>query len=258
MANVSASEDTGTILMIAAILPGLNADPAVMRSSMCNVLGRVRTAADAVGVGESAGSGEDRSRTAPPDIRSKNKVLRPRAIFNLEQAQAALEPGTGKITGTACVQRQGNLILASNYPIYLYPVTPYMEEAIGLLRKDHAGKAAVELSRIAMATRMNGQANEKGEFQFSKMKPGKYYLMTTLSNTFMDQRQVKAGSYSGGIGGMSGDIYRMENYRTDYEDLLEEIVEIKRDGETVKVALTPRVSLKTGGLAGLFGCRRLP
>lgn len=254
---LDAKSKGGTVAFTVAMPPGMKANPDEIRTNMCRMLARVESgnASEA----RSADQTSDAARTAAPQDPAALKVLRPKAIFDPVQARQALEPGDAAITGTACSARQGTMMLASNSPVYLYPVTPYMEEAIALLGKLHSGRADVELSRMAMATRMTAQTNGSGQFQFLKMKPGRYYLLATMSSTFRNVRDVKAGTAYGL--GVSVDIYRSEEYDQSYNDMLEKVVEISRPGQTVNVTLTPKRSLnifRKTGHPGIFGCHQVP
>lgn len=254
---LDAKSKGGTVALTVGMPPGMTADPDQMRANMCGMLARIEPSGTS-GT-EPIDPMSDAARTAAPQDRAKRSVLRPKAIFDPMQAQAALEPGDAAITGTACSARQGTMMLASNSPVYLYPATPYMEEAMALLGKSHAGKADVELSRVAMSIRMTAQTNGSGKFQFLKMKPGKYYLLATMSSTFRNVRDVKAGTAYGM--GVSVDIYRSEEYDQSYNDMLEKLVKISRPGETVDVRLTPKFSLnifRGKGHPGIFGCHQVP
>jgi hypothetical protein len=89
------------------------------------------------------------------------------------------------------------------------------------------------------------------------MKPGRYYLFTTLSSFIARSREVNVGR--GVSGDISVDYYEKQDYQASHEDLLEKFVDVSKDGETVDITLSPRRRLKLigeSGAAGIFGCAR--
>jgi len=255
---VSANPGNGTLTLIAHLMPQMDADPQAVRSYMCGLLAKVEVRRSA----EQVAAEEDAARTAAP--RKAPNLLRPKAVFDLGQAQAALEPGSSSITGTACVRRHvsngGGLYLASNQSVLLYPATPYLQEMVQLMRKLKPGRDEIDFSPAFLATRMVGRTNAEGEFQFSKMKPGKYYLITTLATRAYGSRNVDLGSEVTDGGRTIVNYYTTENFSRDFNDVLERFVEIKQPGDTVKVTLTPPVRWTAifgdnNGSAGIFGCR---
>lgn len=173
----------------------------------------------------------DGSRTAVPE--KPLNVLRPGSTFDAAAAKAALEPGNSIIRGTACIRRAGNLILARNQHVYLYPSTPYLKEAMQLPAKAKRGIDRVEIDPAVIAARMDGMTNAKGQFQFSRMKPGEYYLITTMQSAISGVQDISSGgSYTG-----PNEItffHTLVPYTNHYGDILDKYVNVKSDGSTLR------------------------
>ena len=67
------------------------------------------------------------------------------------------------------------------------------------------------------------------------MKPGKYFLQGVLGYTHYGTYNQYTGSGYNGYG--QTDYYQQKNYSVDHEDRIEEFVEVKENGEIVKVKL---------------------
>ena len=207
------------------------------------------------------------ARGAAPDLQSRSaapetqlKVLRPNSTFDLAVAKAALEPGNSTIRGTGCIRRAGNLILASNQHVYLYPATPYLKEAMDLMTKAKPGKDRLDIDPQAISTRMDGMTNPKGQFQFARMKPGTYYIFTTLQSAISGVQDVNRGSAYTGPDEITF-YHELVPYTNHYGDILQKYVEIKNDGDAVDITLTSHIKWSTVVVAqsqshaGVFGCK---
>ncbi|WHO92929.1 hypothetical protein [Xanthomonas campestris] len=241
-----ADETLGTLTIMTVLPPSMQARPEDVRATMCGMLARVNLEPTKAPPDPMA------ARTAPPSRPSK--VLRPKAIFDMDAANAALEPGTSTITGTACVLRGGRINLARNHPVFLFPANPYLEEARTLLSKAKRGET-VELSPASMLIRLDGMTNEDGDFKFSKLKPGRYYVMTEMSTSFNRSDTRAVGTTFEGVQGRPTltTHYQTDNYTLNYNDTLEKFVEIKEQGETAKIKLTPKGYFS--GSPGIFSCK---
>jgi len=108
-------------------------------------------------------------------------------------------------------------------------------------------------------TRMGATANSMGEFQFSQMKPGRYFVTTQISSVLGGSRDVYAGSVQGAYG--SANVYRAESYTFGAEKEMSEYIDVRNDGDVVKVTLQPSISVnpfRCGLTGSLLGCRQLP
>jgi hypothetical protein len=238
---------SSVVVLAASLPPSAPPDAEDIKAEMCAILAKAGPTPASTGAGD--------ARTAPPGTARQANALRPSVGFDAKAAKESLEEGTSTITGTACVVRSGQVTLASNRKVMLYPATPYMEEVVKLMHKVKSGDT-IDWPAEARDTRLEGMTNANGQFRFAKMKPGRYYLFTTLSSSVVRSRDVNVGR------GVSGDIgvdyYEKQNYQTSYEDLLEKFVDVSKDGETVDITLSPRRKLKLigeSGAAGIFGCR---
>ncbi|WP_146093515.1 carboxypeptidase regulatory-like domain-containing protein [Xanthomonas hyacinthi] len=244
----TADENLNTLTLIAALPPGMEAKPEDMRNAMCGMLAKVR-------LGE-VGARNDSSGEPTASTSSKINVLQPKSIFDLGAAQAALEPGTSTIQGTACVvhhvENGGGTYLARNQSVSLFPATPYLKEVIQLSSKK--GHDTLEVSPVAMQVRVDGMTNDKGQFQFSNLKPGKYYLLATMGLEIQGSTTKDLGTSFEGVNGRPTltTYYRKEKFTSRFDDALEKFVEIEAPGQTVKVTLSPKSFFK--GRAGIFGC----
>ena len=207
------------------------------------------------------------ARGAAPDLQSRStapetqlNVLRPNSPFDLAVAKAALEPGNSIIRGTGCIRRAGNLILAKNQHVYLYPATPYFREAMDLMTKAKPGKDRLEIDPQAISTRMDGMTNPKGQFQFARMKPGTYYIFTTLESAISGVQDTSTGPVQTGPNELTN-FHTLVPYTNHYGDILQKYVEIKNDGDAVDITLTSHIKWSTAFVAqsqshaGVFGCK---
>jgi uncharacterized protein YxeA len=68
------------------------------------------------------------------------------------------------------------------------------------------------------------------------MKPGKYFLQAFMDWTTAHSKNVYTGSGYNNYGGRT-DYYTPQSYYVGHSDRIEEYVEVKEDGEIVKVKL---------------------
>ena len=251
--RVGASSKTGNITLLVLIPAGRSVELDGMRSSMCGMLAKV----DMGSAGNpQATQAADDSRSALPNTQ---KVVRPTATFDKAAAQQAIEPGSSTIKGTACslrsdanqdsaIWKTGHVIILANMrKVYLYPDTPYLEQAVELMHKASKGRYSVDFSREAQSVRLEGSTNEDGQFQFSKLKPGKYFITSTLSASVHGSETVYDGTTDDGP--FLTAHYHTQYNNFNYDDILEKYVEVKRDGDVVD-----DVSVKPTG-DGHLGCR---
>lgn len=174
-------------------------------------------------------------------------ITYPSQKFDSLAAKNALALGKGKIVGVAFTRlkngygmKVGDKVLANKVTIQLFPVTPYFEEYYKLWKdssKNNPKKNKfVYMDKNAYRYRLEAISNSSGEFTFPDMKPGKYYLWSSMgySRNFSYNRYTGSGygSYGGRV-----DYYEPTSYSRDYSEFMEEFVEVKSDGEVVKVKL---------------------
>lgn len=155
--------------------------------------------------------------------------LVPRTPFDEATAKQALAEGTSVIKGVACSIIDRQTYFARTTKVKLYPDTPHLREWLKL--GNDKGFNIVSMSPEAYKYRLEATTDQGGRFQFTKMKPGKYYLLAYYEVVFndpFDERDYTVGRS------------------------LERFVEIKKDSEEVKIDLTSGV--KAGFIR--LKCRR--
>jgi hypothetical protein len=160
---------------------------------------------------------QDDPRTAPPQATGKSpNIVHPTGSFDPIAAKASLEPGAGTIRGKACVVKRIPAIgtrevkvWAVRQTVVLYPASAYIENMLELMRKAKPGKTMVAADPAITSIHLEGKTNEIGEFQFSQIKPGRYFLAADVSTKL---------------------------YRKQYNDFLSQTVEVKGD-EVANVTL---------------------
>lgn len=157
------------------------------------------------------------------------KIVYPKASFVAVAAKSALEYGNSTITGVAWfaprngygIKNSSKMQMAKNVQVDLFPLTPYIDEWYDLMRKPSWGaKKVIKMSDEVYAIKVYANTDADGNFSFSRIKPGKYLLTTSMhwETTYYYNGQDAGSNHS--------------------QRTFVKIVEIKTDGETVKVKLT--------------------
>ncbi len=116
-------------------------------------------------------------RVSPtPNPNPRYKVLQPSQEFDPQLAKTALERGTSTIKGQAC-SFYNHMVLKTNVKVALFPWTPYLEEWYNLRETKTDKNTQVRASDEAFKYRIATETNAKAEFQFTELKPGKYYIL---------------------------------------------------------------------------------
>jgi hypothetical protein len=138
--------------------------------------------------------------------------------------------GNSTITGVAYyaprngygIKNNSKMEVAKNAQIDLFPLTPYLDEWHDLMSKPSWGpKKIVKMSDEVYAIKVYATTDDDGNFTFSRIKPGKYLLTTSMhwETTYYYYNGQDAGSN--------------HSQRTFIK-----VVEIKTDGEIIKIKLT--------------------
>lgn len=197
-------------------------------------------------------------RVSPtPNPNPKFKTLQPAQTFDAAAAKKALDKGSATIKGKVCTWKStglldtGQVFAAPNVKVSLFPMTAYFEEWYKLREEKEGKNTQVVMSPEAYKYRVDTETNEKSEYQFTDMKPGKYYLLTYHSFTIYTSGQVYAGTVYGSGG--SADVYQNKTYANGKTKRISEIVEVTAENEIKKVNL-----ISKGGLFQykLVGCGR--
>lgn len=182
-----------------------------------------------------------------PEEKDKITTLYPEASFDSTVAKTALALGKGSITGVAYTKPRTKLgykapladkIKANKVTIQLFPVTPYLEAWLALRKKKEnlKKKVYVYMSNEAYRFRLEAITNSEGKFTFPDMKPGKYFLTAIMDYSTGTTYDSYRGSGYDNYGGRT-DYYEKKQYFTSHSERIEEFVEVKEDGEVVKVKL---------------------
>lgn len=172
------------------------------------------------------------------------KVIYPEFAFDSLTAREQLKRGTGTIRGIAFTKEKNNMgfkaplgsrIYATNTKIVLFPVTPYFEAWRELRRKKEGKKTYVYMSNEAYRFRLETTTDNYGNFTFTEMKPGRYFLQAIVGWSTTHATNVYTGSGYNGYG--RTDYYTPQYYSVSHSDRIEEYVEIKESGEVVRVKL---------------------
>lgn len=167
----------------------------------------------------------------------------PTTAFNKEEAYKMLEEGNNSIEGTLSFKKRGYV----NYPGYLakvllYPVTPHLTEYIELKKKyDSRKKQAAMTKEAAMARIETKTIDEKGNFVFTNIKPGKYYVVSLVTWEKVRSNQVQSGpvtSNKNGLGiQMGGGSFPTETrYESRaYEEEVGEYIEVSGNNKVTVI-----------------------
>ena len=151
----------------------------------------------------------------------------PKEIFDVQQARNAMEAGNATIKGRVCAFTGGGVYIKDGVKIYLSPVTPYLE-AWKEMRNNKKG-ANVIMSDEALSMRKVAATMDDGYYSFSNVKPGKYFMQATMRFIQAKSKTVYDGSDS------NTDYYHNEVSGIEREVMLEESVDISKDGEVKTV-----------------------
>ncbi|UHO40344.1 hypothetical protein H5J24_10375 [Chryseobacterium capnotolerans] len=119
----------------------------------------------------------------------------PTAAFNKEEAYKLLDPGNGSIEGTISFKKRGYV----NYPDYLskvllYPATPHLTEYLELKKKYNSRKKQAAMTKEAAMARIETKTRDnKGNFVFTNIKPGKYYIVSLVKWEKVRGNKVQSG-----------------------------------------------------------------
>lgn len=180
-----------------------------------------------------------------PEKKDKKEIFYPEAAFDSLQAKTMLARGTATIKGVAFTKaknnmgiKAGNRIYANQIKVVLLPVTPYFNAWYSLRneKENFRKRRYVYLADKAYRYRLEAVTNSSGEFTFPEMKPGTDFLQGFLPYTKNGYYHEYTGAAYNGYGGRTN-YYELKQYAVDHEDRIEEFVEVKENGETVKVRL---------------------
>ena len=158
----------------------------------------------------------------------------PTAPFNEAETEPLMAPGNATIHGNAFLKKKGQTTFAAKgSSVLLFPVTPYFTEFIELKKKYNGKKKIASVSNVAFTYRIEGKyLDNNGNFEFTRVKPGKYYIITWVPYEKKKHITVETGRrdyynpYSGGYRGTDV-IYSNYTYGYSVEDEVTGVVEVK-------------------------------
>ena len=195
-------------------------------------------------------------RGAPPQGQDNRRIVRPKAELDVTAAQNALQPGSATIKGKACTTNTARGQTFRDYlrnkPVTLFPLTPYLEEVISLYENSPPTDLVLISSRIEQM-RIQGRTNDKGEFEFTRLKPGRYIILAehTTSGVGTFLRYEGSNTVVNGQYATTTNYYSEHEFYASWENILKDKVTISKPDETVTISLTPPLRIQ-GLLGDLF------
>lgn len=175
--------------------------------------------------------------------RAEEKIF-PQQKFDPVAAKTALAKGTTTLKGKAVTRAKNSLgfkapfaptIFGINVTVELYPYTPYFAEWYTLKKKEENLKKnkIVYMDTEAYNVKLTTKTNNKGQFTFTNMLPGKYILVGIIP---WDEGRMKTyynGSQFDGNSGTMVNYYENQYYTVHHNDFLMRVIEIKGDQSVV-------------------------
>lgn len=179
------------------------------------------------------------------NAQKKTEFFLPTSAFNKEEAYKMLEEGTNSIQGRISLKKRGWV----NYPYFkekvlLYPITPHLLEYIELKKKYNSKtKQAAMTKEAAMARIETKTIDDKGNFVFDNVKPGKYYIVSWVTWEKVRGYQVQSGpvvaNYNMLGQQMGGGYVPTETHydATAFEREIGEFIEVTGNGQVTTVTI---------------------
>ncbi|MFA4868956.1 MAG: hypothetical protein WC623_12185 [Pedobacter sp.] len=168
----------------------------------------------------------------------------PSTPFNEAETAKLMEKGNATIQGIAKLKKKGkDNFGVKGSQILLFPVTPYFTEFLELKKKYNSRKKQATMGRTAFTYRVEGRfIDEKGTFQFTGLKPGKYYIISWISFARQKTTAVQTGtntSYNvyGYVLG-SSPIYEDYHYDVFIENEVSGFVDVTETNGVVNVVVS--------------------
>ncbi|WP_230147920.1 hypothetical protein [Pedobacter sp. Bi27] len=168
----------------------------------------------------------------------------PATPFNESETARLMEKGTATIQGTATLKKKGkDNFGVKGSQILLFPVTPYFTEFLELKKKFNSRRKQATMSPVAFTYRVEGRfLDDKGTFQFTNLKPGKYYAISWIAFARQKTVAVQTGTstsynvYGYALG--SSPIYEDQHYDVFIENEVRGFVEVKEAGAVVNIIVS--------------------
>jgi hypothetical protein len=180
-------------------------------------------------------SANTNDRGAPPPVADRRKVVKPDTTFNPDDIDPTrLLEGNSTISGLTCGRGPKHEVLpAPNQTIFLFPYTPYVQEAISLLddNRNNLDSVNVVIDQRAFVARIEGTTNSEGKFQFTRIKPGRYLLMAPFSGSLTYAENRNVGGASNGY--TTYQFWKTEDVTRTSTAFLQADITVDKDGDTV-------------------------
>lgn len=130
-------------------------------------------------------------------MQPKTEEYRLASVFDSEFAESQIATGGGEISGTAFLRQQGGgVVTCAGQDVQLIPITDYASDRIFRLYGGLPSINATAVQDVRSALRTNlkfipdppeykkhsrtTKCDAQGEFQFTQVKDGEYYISTTV------------------------------------------------------------------------------
>lgn len=192
-----------------------------------------------------------------PEVqKSTTKVLYPRASYDLNKLKSQLEKGSSTIKGEMFARKRngdpsnpfgnnkliGGKAKAANVQVFLVPFNAYVADYIRLKHNAEKPKRKrfVQMHDEVFKYRLEGITNRDGNFTFPNLKPGKYYIFgqVTTSQTARKRYYSNGNVATNAYGQVIAEGYSSYVDYSSTSDYVDEVVEIKQNGEVVHIKLT--------------------
>lgn len=172
------------------------------------------------------------------------KTIYPDLKFDENLASNALEKGTATIKGVLFTRekngygiKRGPKIFAANVIVNLFPVTPYLDSWFELRRKKESKRTKVEMSNEAAKKCLETKTDDDGNFVFSKLKPGRYFLQSFIHSEYDYYKTVDTGqrdvNSAGDVTAYTKNVY----YTNNQDERIEKFVDVKSNEEIIEIKL---------------------
>lgn len=177
----------------------------------------------------------------------------PTTPFDVAQADAQMSPGNSTIRGTIAAKEGRALVPALNLSrthradkgtiVTLMPYTAHLAEWLAtdkrLSRKATLKKAMMtpEALSYRIVTKVTDDA---GTFEFTHLRPGKYFIIATVNYVVAGSRLQQTGSVDTYVGGnlvASNPTYTSHAFAVDVSKAATAVVQIDADGQTVSATV---------------------
>jgi hypothetical protein len=172
------------------------------------------------------------------------KTIYPEVKFDIEETNKLLENGNSSIKGVLFTRKKnaygikvGPRILAADVIVNLFPVTLYLDSWYALRRQKENKRTKVEMCEEALKKCIETKTDYDGNFKFTKLKPGRYFLQSYIHSEYDYHQTVDTGQRDVNSAGDVTIYTKNVNYTDVQDECIEKFVEIKENGEIIEIKL---------------------